>query len=108
VKPTFKQGTPCPVCGERFLRLALHLAKSHNRALVECPHCFSENTCRKGGKRKCGDCGKVFTIGLAGKPAGIRPVCPDCYGDFYTEKLGLVKCPTCKKATFIDGKGKPC
>jgi hypothetical protein len=98
----------CPICAEKYTRLSQHLSQAHDKVLTECPWCFAESVTKKAGKRRCGECGKAFTLGTEGKVAGIRAECPACLGDFYTERLGLIECPTCGKKTFINGKGKPC
>ena len=98
----------CPICSALFIRLPQHLTQAHGKALAECPWCYAEVVAEVGGKRKCGECRKLFTVGAKGKAVGIRAECPDCSTDFYTEKLGRLTCPRCGGQNFFNGKGETC
>ena len=98
----------CPICSALFIRLPQHLTQAHGKVLAECPWCYAEVVVEGGGRRKCGECRKLFTVGAKGKAVGVRAECPDCCNDFYTEKLGRLKCPRCGGQNFFDGKGETC
>ena len=100
-----KAGAKCQVCGERFLRLSHHMSQTDGLTLMECPHCLADVAVKKGGKRRCSDCKKMFTVGASGGLLGIRAECPECYHDLYTEKLGPVRCPWCRGTVWIKAKG---
>jgi hypothetical protein len=100
-----KSKSECPVCGNRFSRLSLHVSRVHNLTMVECPHCLAELAVKRPGKRKCSACKKFFTVGVDGKSLGIRVECPNCYDDFYIEKLGEAQCPACSKKSYFNGRG---
>ena len=98
----------CPICSALFIRLPQHLTQAHGKVLAECPWCYAEVVVEGGGRRKCSECRKLFTVGAKGKAVGIRAECPDCSNDFYTEKLGRLKCPRCGGQNFFNGKGETC
>ena len=107
-KITGKKKRRCPICSAMFIRLPQHLTQAHGKVLADCPWCYAEVVVEVGGKRKCGECRKLFTVGAKGKAVGIRAECPDCCNDFYTEKLGRLKCPRCGGQNFFNGKGETC
>ena len=98
----------CPICSALFIRLPQPITQAHGKVLAECPWCYAEVVVEGGGRRKCSECRKLFTVGAKGKAVGIRAECPDCCNDFYTEKLGRLKCPHCGGQNFFNGKGETC
>lgn len=105
-RPLKRRG--CPNCGALFTQLQRHLPQAQGKVLAECPWCFSEVILQSGGKRRCGECLKLFTVGTKGEAVGIRPNCPECCDDFYTEKLGFLKCPRCGARNCFNGSGETC
>ena len=96
----------CAECHKTFVRLAVHLRRTHGLWLLECPHCFTKITLPCACRKKCPDCGKLVTVGKNGKPIGNRIECPDCFGDFYVEKFGVARCPTCRAKVVVGCDGK--
>lgn len=100
-----KAGTHCPVCMKMFIRLGVHLAKTHELTLVQCPNCLEDQALKPGGKRRCSSCQRYMTLTRAGRLAGRWVLCGSCSFEFYTEKLGFQRCYHCSSQCIVDSNG---